>query len=69
MKEYICKEKLSEKVQGRVIFTHEIDELPIITKAHICREFGKEVIKRFRSDSSKGFANIMSELLAEMESE
>ena len=38
-----------------------------VTKADICREFGREVIKRYRADSTKGFANIMSEILGEME--
>lgn len=35
-------------------------------RADICREFGKEVIKRYRENPDKGFANIMSEVLSEM---
>lgn len=45
------------------------DCIPTVTKADICREFSKEVIKRYRADSTKGFANIMAEVLGEMEKE
>lgn len=77
MKEYICKDDLSEKVQGRVIFTHEIDELPTVTKADICREFADIFTEKandmWNEEDARNFhtdlMNILDMVLAEMERE
>lgn len=75
----ICKDMVSEKVVEQFMWERDLaikqlNDLGVgfgekKSKVDICRKFGKEVIKRYREDSTKGFANIMSEILAEMEGE